>query len=149
MVNTKHNAALFQIEKGKKEVRVPYGIESLGFDCFDEVIDSALIKNFVAVEKIVLPKSVKKVNSWAISECCSLKEVVYEGLSVDITFANEAIFICDILEQKVTIICKDTAIKEKNAPGLRFERLILIHRAIASGSYKNTPRKKNLTGSAI
>ena len=144
MVNTKHKAALFQIEKGKKEVRIPYGIESLGCDCFDEGIDSAVIKNFVAVEKIVLPKSVKKVNTSAISDCCSLKEVVYEGLSVDITFANDAIWMCDILGQKTIIICKDTAIKEKKASGLRFERLILIHRTIASGSYPNSEQLRQL-----
>ena len=148
MVDTKHKIALFYAEHNKKEVRVPDGIETISTYCFDEYgyfkrdfhENTYFGTRLVPVEKVIIPKSVKNIYSTAFCNCDNLTSVIYEGKSSDLKIEKNPFGDCKNFNRfDSKIVCSDTPqTNEKNIPGLRFERLILIHRTIASGSYPNS-----------
>lgn len=149
MVNTKRKIALFYVDRNKKEVRVPDGIEILSLYAFDDYgyFECGYKENaytgekIVPVEKVILPKSVKQVWRAAFFHCSGLKSVVYEGISADL-YVNEGAFDncgeLSISESK--ILCSDTLEKNKKTTHLMLERIIAVHNFIKSGCYPNTEK---------
>lgn len=154
VVNTKHKIALFYAERNKKEVRIPDGIETISTYCFDEYgyfrrdfhENAYFGTTLIPVEKVIIPKSVKTLYSSAFCYCDNLTSVIYEGKSSDLKIKSNPFKDCkNFTWFDSKILCSDTPkTNEKKTPGMRFERLILIHRAIASGSYPNSENLRQL-----
>ena len=154
MVNTKHKIALFYAERNKKEVRIPDGIETISTYCFDEYgyfrrdfhENAYFGTTLIPVEKVIIPKSVKTLYSSAFCYCDNLTSAIYEGKSSDLKIKSNPFKDCkNFTWFDSKILCSDTPkTNEKKTPGMRFERLILIHRAIASGSYPNSENLRQL-----
>ncbi len=138
MVNTKLSTTLYRIKDDSDVIRIPDGIEVIGEGTFDES-DSFLNEDtFEPVIKIIIPATVKKICSEAISNCDSLKEIVYEGNSTDIIIEDNAIYECKIFSSGYDYIkCKDSKDSGKRMTYPMLERLGFIHSLIASGSYPN------------
>ena len=144
MINEKHKAALFYVERNKKEVTIPYGIETIGMYCFDEYgyfkceyeENDYCKTEIIPVENIILPETVKNVNIGAFYNCKNLKSVKYKGMEKNINYSNEAFVECDgISPIETKIICKDTKAKKKRQTNLMLERIIIIHNAVKAGGY--------------
>lgn len=149
MVNKKMKLALFNVDRSRKEVRVPDGIEIVSLYAFDDYgyfqrgfeENAYTGEKIVPVEKVVLPKSVKEVWEGAFINCMELKSVVYEGNSADIAVADGAFVNCGEMSISGSkILCKDTLEKKKKTTHLMMERIILVHNLIKSGCYPNTER---------
>lgn len=142
VVNTKYRTTLFRLNFDETEVRIPDGIETIGPNTFYELYQySKLASSMKPVEKIIIPRSVKKINRNAFFGCASIKEVVYEGFSTDIDISQGAFLMCEHFSNDGSeIICKDSA-KQKNkdpqSQGLRVDRFMIIHKLIKSGEYPN------------
>ena len=147
VVNTAHKTSLFRVGEAGEEVRVPDGIEVIGHGTFEELYAFSE-KSFKTkpVKKVTIPLSVKKIAPFAFLSCPLLQEVIYEGNAADIEISDRAFFNCPGFHKDGReIICKDSPKqKERKTPGLRYVRIIIIHRAIASGSYPNTKRLQQL-----
>lgn len=152
MVNTKHNIALFCVDRSKSEITVPDGIETIGANAFDDYgyFEVNYKKNGymgnekVPVERIIIPSSVKNIDNAAFFYCRQLKEVIYEGNSSDLN-ADNAFLECDEMSYKSPqITCSDTIKKKKKTTHLMMERIVLIHRIINSGSHPNTEKIRQI-----
>ena len=108
MINKKHRVALFCIAGDRKSIRVPDGIEVIGDFCFWGLYDGN------SIEKVIRPKSVRKVVSGAFAVCKDLKSVIYEGKSSDLEVETGAFFYPEGSKDYInTITCSDTLPEQK------------------------------------
>lgn len=147
MVNVKNKTALFYVNRNKKDVSVPYGIETIGMYCFDEYgyfkceEDTNDYRNttIIPIETVELPETVKKLDVGAFYYCKNLEAVKYKGKEKDLDVSFDTFKDCDKIEDSdIKIICIDTRVKKKRQSNLMLERVFLIHKAIKSGSYPNS-----------
>ena len=153
MVNLKHKVALFYMERNKKKVRVPDGIEVISMECFDEYDlfklgldeNKYLHSKLVPVEEVVIPATVKRIAGAAFNRCRKLKSVIYEG-NRDNLDAEEDVFIeCDGMNRlEAKIICADTEEPKKKRTNLALERIVIIHKEIKSGDFPNTRQLRDI-----
>ena len=140
MVNKNTKTSLFRTDFTKKEMRIPDIVETIGSYCIDE--SCLFCKKDTFLEKLVIPSSVRRINSWAFSECDELESVIYEGLSKDLTISDDAFDGCALFRKNgCDIICKDT--KSTNPAKRRtttamIRRLKLINLLVKRGEYPNT-----------
>ena len=138
MVNTKLSTTLYRTKDDSDVIRIPDGIEVIGERTFDESNPFLDEDTFEPVVKIIIPATVKKICSEAISNCDSLKEIVYEGNSTDIIIEDNAIYECKVFSSGYNHIkCKDSKEAGKRMTYPMLERLGFIHSLIASGTYPN------------
>ena len=138
MVNTKLSTTLYRIKDDSDVIRIPDGIEVIGERTFNESNPFLDEDTFEPVVKIIIPATVKKICSEAISNCDSLKEIVYEGNSTDIIIEDNAIYECKVFSSGYNHIkCKDSKEAGKRMTYPMLERLGFIHSLIASGTYPN------------
>ncbi len=148
MVNTKINQTLFWIDRSKSSVKIPGGIEKIGPFTFDEFPyfqhqvkwNDYTKTDVVPLEKIEIPKSVKRICRGAFHTCKNLKTVLYEGNSQDLLIDDEAFYDCTLIENRdAKFQCADSK-KNKRTTNLMMERIALIHRTIKSGCYPNSEK---------
>ncbi len=138
VVNKIHKTLLFRLNFDKSIVRVPKGIGTIAPNAFyDFYRHTALAKEMVPLEKVVIPASVKKISRLAFMNCSDLKEVVYEGLSKNLQVDPWAFFMCSGFHKDGReIICKDKPKdKPKKLTNLKLERIGIIHRKIKAGGF--------------
>lgn len=140
MVNKNTKTALFRTDYTNTELRIPDIVETIGSHCISE---SCLFgKKDIFLEKLIIPASVRKINSWAFEECDELESVIYEGLSKDLTIAENAFDGCALFRKNGSdIICKDTKIPEhskKRTTNSMIRRLKLINLLIKGNTFPNT-----------
>ena len=140
MINKNTKTALFRTDFTKSELRIPDTVETIGSHCIDE---SCLFgTKDIFLEKLVIPSSVRKINSWAFEKCDELESVIYEGLSKDLTIAEDAFDGCALFRNNgCDIICKDTKIQEhskKRTTNSMIRRLKLINLLIKENTFPNT-----------
>lgn len=170
MVNTKHKTALFYAARNQKCVRIPDGIEIIATCCFDEAGYLSLSKeeiektdfkkfdselrdmaereicgaNCVHLEKLIIPKSVKEIKSFAFWNCSDLASIIYEGKTADLKYDDDSFNFCDELEnQDPKIICSDTEkIQKAKCKKISDElsRILLIDQKIRSGCYPSAEK---------
>ena len=111
MVNKNRKTVLYSMNTSK-EMHVPEGMEALSEYTFHETV---LYSNEVSVEKVFLPKSVRKIKSSAFAFCKSLKEVVYDGFAEDLEVGKYGFLSCvNFHEDGSDITCIDRKPKKKN-----------------------------------
>ncbi|MBO4319450.1 MAG: leucine-rich repeat protein [Treponema sp.] len=137
MVNEKHKTALFCIPGDRKTVHVPHGIEVIGDFCFWGLHDGT------SIEKIVLPKSVRKIVSGAFAVCKDLKSVIYEGKSKDLEIERMAFFYPEDNKDFInTITCSDTPKQKqmKNRKNMEaLTRMLRIDDMLRNGNCPDVP----------
>ena len=139
VINKKYKIALFCIIRDRKTIHVPEGIAVIGDFCFWGLHDGT------SMEKVILPKSVKKIVSGAFAVCKDLQAVIYEGKSSDLEVESGAFFYPeDSSEFLNTITCSDTPKQKpmKNRKNMEaLIRMLRIDEMIRSG---NCPTAKEL-----
>ncbi|MBO4319455.1 MAG: leucine-rich repeat protein [Treponema sp.] len=147
VINTAKKTTLFRTDFTKTEVRVPDGVEVIGPNTFYEFYQlSKIKKEMKPIEKVIIPKSVKKIQSVAFINCSFLQEVVYEGLTKKLEVDKWAFLMCvNFHKDGREIICKDTPKKKEKSKGKgvgwdRLTRLFVIDRAIKSGTYPDADK---------
>ena len=140
MVNKNTKTALFRTDFTKCELRIPDIVETIGSHCISEGCLFGTKDNFL--EKLIIPSTVHKINSWAFEECDELESVIYEGLSKDLTIAEDAFDGCALFRKNgCDIICKDTKVpvqSKKRTTNSMIRRLKLINLLIKGNTYPNT-----------
>ena len=140
MVNKTTKTALFRTDFTKKEMQIPDIVETIGSYCIDESCLFGTKDTFL--EKLFIPSSVRKINTYAFEECDELESVIYDGLAKDLSIAEVAFDNCALFRKNgCDIICKDT--KDTNKAKRRttnsmIRRLKLINLLIKRGEYPNT-----------
>lgn len=140
MVNKNTKTALFRTDFTKKEMQIPDIVETIGSFCIDESCLFGTKDTFL--EKLYIPSSVRKINTYAFEECDELESVIYDGLAKDLSIAEVAFDNCALFRKNgCDIICKDT--KDTNKAKRRttnsmIRRLKLINLLIKRGKYPNT-----------
>ena len=140
MVNKNTKTALFRTDFTKTELRIPDIVETIGSYCIDERCLLGTKETFL--EKLVIPSSVRTINSVAFEECDELESVIYEGLTKDLTIAEDAFDNCALFRKNgCDILCKDTKVSvqsKKRTTNSMIRRLKLINLLIKGNTYPNT-----------
>ncbi|MBP5452273.1 MAG: leucine-rich repeat protein, partial [Treponema sp.] len=147
IINKAKKTTLFRTDFTKTEVRVPDGVEVIGPNTFYEFYQlSKMRKEMKPIEKVTIPKSVKKIQPVAFINCSLLKEVVYEGLTKKLEVDKWAFLMCmNFHKDGREIICADTPKAKEKSKGKgvgwdRLTRIFIIDKAIKSGSYPNVDK---------
>ena len=140
MVNKNTKTALFRTDFTKSELRIPDNVETIGSHCIAE--SCLFCKKDSFLKKLIISSSVRKINSFAFSECDELESVIYEGLTKDLTIAEDAFDNCALFRKNgCDIICKDskeTIQAKRRTTNSMIRRLKLINLLVKRGEYPNT-----------
>lgn len=95
----------------------------------------------IPLEKVILPKSLKKIHSAAFFYCKSLKSVEYEGSSENLFIEDDVFKECGEMSIKDSnILTRDLIEKNKKTTHLMMERIIVVHKLIKSDCYPNSEK---------
>ena len=148
MVNTVHKTTLFRtgfVFPCGKDIRIPDGIEIIGYGTFDGIMfdddTDAFDDDNYRLDRIVIPASVKRIDSCAFSFCDDLAEVVYEGKSSDLEIQDNSFFECKLMRNNgVNIIYpaeQSDSANDSKLSNMKLERLVFIHHCFQQGRYMN------------
>ena len=150
LVKKKNKTALMRIINDTAEARIPDGIEKIGMFAFNEKtigkrkINDVTKSEIIPVEKVTIPKTVKKIEKGAFWYCSNLKTVIYEGKCQELTVKKGAFNKCgSFTKNEIQCLDKKLGVKKRNTTS-QLERWILIHKAIKSGLYPTTEKLRQL-----